>query len=163
MQWIAPSEKDNLNGTLEKRLWEAADQFRADSGLNAQEYSATVLGLILLRFAEVRFSAQRKKLEKSATSSRRGSRLDDPTAYHAEGILYLAAEARFDFLLHLPKAENGGAKFNAAMRHREAQSTARWCSAKNRQPFHQHPAQGTATRDLLLPRLLLGQVNLKEN
>ena len=48
------------------------------------------------RFAEVRFAVQRAKLEKSATSSRRGSRLDEPAAYHAEGILYLSAEARFD-------------------------------------------------------------------
>jgi hypothetical protein len=26
MQWIAPSEKDAANETLEKRLWAAADQ-----------------------------------------------------------------------------------------------------------------------------------------
>ena len=116
MLWIAPSEKDNNNAALEKRLWDAADQFRANSGLKSQEYSAPVLGLIFLRFAEVRFAAQRAKLEKTATSSRRGSRLDDPAAYHAEGILYLPAEARFDYLLNRPEAENIGAKVNAAMR-----------------------------------------------
>jgi hypothetical protein len=27
MRWIAPSGKHTANGTLEKRLWEAADQF----------------------------------------------------------------------------------------------------------------------------------------
>ena len=64
MNWIAPSEKDTATETLEKRLWAAADQFRANSGLKAQEYSAPVLGLIFLRFAEVRFAAQRAKLEK---------------------------------------------------------------------------------------------------
>ena len=116
MQWIAPAEKDTNNAALEERLWDAADQFRANSGLKAQEYSAPVLGLIFLRFAEVRFAAQRAKLEKSATSSRRGSRLDEPAAYHAEGILYLPAEARFDYLLNRPEAENIGAKVNAAMR-----------------------------------------------
>ena len=116
MQWIAPAEKDTNNAALEKRLWDAADQFRANSGLKSQEYSAPVLGLIFLRFAEVRFAAQRAKLEKSATSSRRGSRLDEPAAYHAEGILYLPAEARFDYLLNRPEAENIGAKVNAAMR-----------------------------------------------
>jgi hypothetical protein len=36
MQWIAPSEKDALTDTLEKRLWDSADQFRANSGLKAQ-------------------------------------------------------------------------------------------------------------------------------
>ena len=116
MSWIAPSEKDTAKAALEKRLWDAADQFRANSGLKSQEYSAPVLGLIFLRFAEVRFAAQRAKLEKSATSSRRGSRLDEPAAYHAEGILYLPAEARFDYLLNRPEAENIGAKVNAAMR-----------------------------------------------
>jgi type I restriction enzyme M protein len=116
MIWIAPSEKDTANAALEKRLWDAADQFRANSGLKSQEYSAPVLGLIFLRFAEVRFAAQRAKLEKTSASARRGSRLDEPAAYHAEGILYLPAEARFDYLLNRPEAENVGAKVNAAMR-----------------------------------------------
>ena len=57
MIWIAPSEKDADTAALEKRLWSAADQFRANSGLKSQEYSAPVLGLIFLRFAEVRFAA----------------------------------------------------------------------------------------------------------
>ena len=116
MQWIAPAEKDTNNAALEKRLWDAADQFRANSGLKSQEYSAPVLGLIFLRFAEVRFAAQRAKLEKASASARRGSRIDEPAAYHAEGILYLPAEARFDYLLNRPEAENIGAKVNAAMR-----------------------------------------------
>ena len=39
MHWIAPSEKDAATTTLEKRLWEAADQFRANSELKPQETS----------------------------------------------------------------------------------------------------------------------------
>src|SRR6267154_4212367 len=116
MQWIAPSEKDTDNAALEKRLWDAADQFRANSGLKSQEYSAPVLGLIFLRFAEVRFAAQRAKLEKAGGSSRRASRVDEAAAYHSEGIIYLPAEARFDFLLRRPEAEGIGSKINAAMR-----------------------------------------------
>ncbi|MBF0609522.1 MAG: SAM-dependent DNA methyltransferase [Magnetococcales bacterium] len=116
MHWIAPSEKDTAATTLEKRLWDAADQFRANSGLKAQEYSSPILGLIFLRFAEVRFAAQRARLEKAGTSSRRGSRVDEPAAYHAESILYLPTESRFDHLLHRPEAEDIGAKVNAAMR-----------------------------------------------
>ncbi len=116
MHWIAPSEKDTDNKALEKNLWDAADQFRANSGLKAQEYSGPILGLIFLRFAEMRFAGQRAKLEKAGTSSRRGSRVDEPAAYHAESILYLAPEARFDYLLTLPEGEDIGAKVNAAMR-----------------------------------------------
>ena len=123
MKWIAPTERDQASSNLEKRLWDAADQFRANSGLKAAEYSTPVLGLIFLRFADARFGAQRAKLETAAAasagassrSSRRGSRVEEPDAYHAEGILYLPAEARFDYLLSLPEAENIGAKVNAAM------------------------------------------------
>jgi type I restriction enzyme M protein len=128
MHWIAPSEKNADNAALEKRLWDAADQLRANSELKSQEYSAPVLGLIFLRFAEVRFTAQRAALEKAGTSvgnghsPRRGSRLDEPAAYHAEGILYLPTEARFDYLLNRPEAENIGAKVNAAMRDIEKQN-----------------------------------------
>ena len=116
MKWIAPSEKDNATTTLEKRLWDAADQFRANSGLKPQEYSGPILGLIFLRFAEVRFAALRVNLETTDTSTRRGSRVDDPTAYQAESVLYLSPEARFDYLLTLPESADIGAKVNAAMR-----------------------------------------------
>ncbi len=120
MHWIAPTEKDTAAATLEKRLWDAADQFRANSGLKAQEYSGPILGLIFLRFAELRFATQRARLEAAGTSSRAssrtGSRVDEPAAYHAEGILYLSPEVRFDYLLTLPEASNIGAKVNAAMR-----------------------------------------------
>jgi type I restriction enzyme M protein len=116
MQWIAPFERDTANGTLEKRLWDAADQFRANSGLTAAQYSQPVLGLIFLRFAEVRFAAQRAKLDKTVASSRRGSRIDDSTAYHAIGVLYLTPGARFDHLLALPEAADVGKATNEAMR-----------------------------------------------
>jgi type I restriction enzyme M protein len=116
MHWIASSEKDNGTTMLEKRLWAAADQFRANSGLTAAQYSQPVLGLIFLRFAEVRFAAQHAKLEKTAPTSRRGSRLDDPSAYHADGVLYLTADARFDHLLTLPEAADVGNAINEAMR-----------------------------------------------
>jgi type I restriction enzyme M protein len=116
VQWIAPSEKDTANDALEKRLWEAADQLRANSGLTAQQYSGPVLGLIFLRFAEVRFSKQRTALEKKEKGTRRGSRVGDPTAYTADGIIFLAPDARFDFLLKLPEGANIGSKLNDAMR-----------------------------------------------
>jgi type I restriction enzyme M protein len=116
VKWIAPSEKDAASDALEKRLWDAADQLRANSGLSPQQYSGPVLGLIFLRFAEVRFAKQRTELQKQASGYRRGSRLDDPTAYHAEGVVFLVPEARFDSLLALPEGANIGSKVNDAMR-----------------------------------------------
>ena len=116
MKWIAPSEKDTAQATLEKRLWDAADQFRANSGLKAQEYSGPILGLVFLRFADVRYAVKRAELEKSAASSRRGSRVDDPAAYDADNILFLSPTARFDYLLNLPEAQDIGGRVNDAMR-----------------------------------------------
>ncbi len=116
MRWIAPSEKDTDNAAFEKRLWDAADQFRANSGLKAQEYSGPILGIIFLRFAEARFAHQRATLEKASASSRRASRIDDPQAYLKDGVLFLTPNARYDFLLSLPESQNIGAKVNEAMR-----------------------------------------------
>jgi HsdM-like protein len=48
--------------------WVAPDQFRANSGLKAGEYSGPVLGLIFLRFAEARFAKRRAELEKAGGS-----------------------------------------------------------------------------------------------
>jgi len=115
MRWVAPSEKDDANHQLEKRLWEAADQFRANSGLKAGEYSGPVLGLIFLRFAEARFAKRRAELEKAAKSSRRGSLVDRPDAYLSEGVLFLTPSARFDYLLARPEGSNVGKAVNEAM------------------------------------------------
>ena len=122
MQWIAPSKKDTGTETLENRLWAAADELRANSGLTSAQYSQPVLGLIFLRFAEVRFLTQRAVLEKQAAGGRRGSRVDDPTAYQADGILYLTPPARFDHILRLPEGSDVGKAVNEAMRDIEAKN-----------------------------------------
>jgi len=123
MKWIAPAARDAATQSLEARLWEAADQLRANSNLNSQQYSQPVLGLIFLRFADVRFTARRKELEKSKASSRRGSRVDDPEAYHSAGVLYLSVDARFDHLLALPEGAAVGKALNEAMREIEKHNT----------------------------------------
>lgn len=85
---------------LESRLWDAADELRANSGLKASEYGTPVLGLIFLRFAEARFEATREKIEAKASSRRKIG----PSDYQAEGLIYLAPEARCSELLDLPEA-----------------------------------------------------------
>src|SRR5512146_359979 len=116
MRWIAPSERDAAGETLEKRLWAAADQLRANSGLTAQQYSQPVLGLIFLRFADARFEARHAALKLTIAGSRRGSRLEDPKAYHADGVVYLPPAARFEHLLTLPEGAAVGQAVNDAMR-----------------------------------------------
>ena len=46
MRWVAPAEKNTAAETLERRLWEAADQLRANSGLTSAKYGPPVLRLI---------------------------------------------------------------------------------------------------------------------
>jgi type I restriction enzyme M protein len=43
--------KDQIK-QLEKDLWAAADNLRANSGLKSSEYATPVLGLIFLKFAD---------------------------------------------------------------------------------------------------------------
>jgi type I restriction enzyme M protein len=114
MRWIAPFARDAATATLEKGLWSAADELRANSGLTAAQYSQPVLGLIFLRFADARFAARRAELEKSI-SSRRGSRVDDPGAYHSAGVLFLPAEARYTGLLEYPEGGRGGKSLGQAV------------------------------------------------
>jgi type I restriction enzyme, S subunit len=47
MHWIATSEKNNANGTLEKRLWDSADQFRANSSTKRYYATADIDGLAI--------------------------------------------------------------------------------------------------------------------
>ncbi len=65
----------NFNGDIarvEKRLWESADQLRANSNLSAVEYSVPVLGLIFLRYADHKFTEAQRELASRVISRRRG-------------------------------------------------------------------------------------------
>ena len=123
MEWIAPASKDTATKTLEKQLWDAADELRANSGLTAAQYSQPILGLIFLKFADARFQRRRDQLAKQPTG-RRGSRLDDPGSYHEEGVLFLQPAVRFGYLLEYPEGGKNkqtlGQAVEAAMKTIEA-------------------------------------------
>ena len=89
---------------IEKRLWDTADELRANSKLKASEYSVPVLGLIFLRFADYKFTL----LEKELAGPRTGRRTIDKADYQARGVMYLPEEARFSKLLNLPEGTNMG-------------------------------------------------------
>ncbi len=101
------------NSELEKRLWTAADQLRANSRLKATEYSVPVLGLIFLRYADVRFAKAKAEIESQGTSGRRAI---TEANYHAKGVVYIPEEARFNNLIKLPEGENLGKAINDAMK-----------------------------------------------
>ncbi len=97
---------------LEKRLWDAADKLRANSNLNANQYSTPVLGLLFLRYADARFSKAKAKLEGGTPGGRRTPGAAD---YQAQGIMFVPEKASFARLLALPEGEDIGKELNEAM------------------------------------------------
>jgi type I restriction enzyme M protein len=97
---------------LEKRLWDAADELRANSKLESSEYSEPVLGLIFLKFADVKFQGAKERLEEEG-DDRFGV---GPEDYHAEGVLYLPEGARYERLVGLPEGADVGQEINDVMK-----------------------------------------------
>jgi type I restriction enzyme M protein len=101
---------------LERRLWGAADELRANSKLKSSEYSVPVLGLIFLRYADHKFAVAKTKIASQGSGRRTIGKAD----YQAQGVLYLPEIARFSNLLQLPEGSDIGKAINEAMRAIEA-------------------------------------------
>lgn len=96
---------------VENKLWAAADQLWANTGLRPADFSEPVLGLIFLRYADKRFQEAHKALLKKGFDA---DELDE-TDYQAEGVVYLPESARFEALLQLTEGDNVGKALNEAM------------------------------------------------
>ncbi|MGQ7794422.1 type I restriction-modification system subunit M [Faunimonas sp. B44] len=101
-----------VTNDVAKRLWAAADQLWANTGLKPSQFSAPVLGLIFLRYAESRFAKAEAEIGPVGSGNRRKIGKAD---YVAKGVIFLRPEARFSHLQSLPSAENIGQAINAAM------------------------------------------------
>ena len=101
---------------LKDTLWTTADQLRANSGLKSTEYAEPILGLIFLRFADVKYSKFEPEI-KAEFDSIKGTRMERPIyeiAIEKCGF-YLPEEARYDWLLNLPESEELAKKVKEAM------------------------------------------------
>lgn len=96
---------------VERRLWLAADQLRANSTLTPAQYRDPILGLIFLAYAEHRFKELRPQLEAKA-SIRRPVTPDD---YRARGVLFVPDVALLDYLVRLPEQADVGMAVDTAM------------------------------------------------
>ncbi len=103
---------------LEKKLWASADGLRANSKLKASEYSAPVLGLLFLRFADNKFTQVQHKLLHSS-----GGYAPDKTDYQEQGVMYVPEEARYSNLLKLAEGEDIAKAISDAMKAIEAENT----------------------------------------
>jgi type I restriction enzyme M protein len=112
------TKNNSSNNNIETRLWDAADELRANSKLKSSEYSVPVLGLVFLRYADHKFQIAANELEGAST----GRRKIGPVDYQAKGVLYLPESARFSTLIQQPEGANIGAAINDAMRAIEAEN-----------------------------------------
>jgi hypothetical protein len=136
MIWIAPSEKDTATNSLEKRLFDAADQFRANSGLKPQEYSSPILGL--KAYAETQLVEQSAIGLFAELGWATVSALEETIG--ATGTLLRESKGEVVLVSRLRAALK---RLNPALT-----------------PEANNAAVDELTRDLLLPRLLSGQVTL---
>ncbi len=95
---------------LEKDLWEAADNLRANSKLTSTEYCMPVLGVIFLRHASNRFDVVTKEI-KASGKKRKPIKAD----YVKRRSLFLPEESRYAHLLSLPTDTDLGEAVIAAM------------------------------------------------
>ena len=113
---------------LHERLWSAAVQLRANSGLKLNEISEPILGLIFLKFANVRF----KRMSASIIADRSAARYAakgrrpvplTPDHYKSQGVLFLPETATYSYLMNLPGSADIGKAINDAMKEIEAKNT----------------------------------------
>lgn len=102
---------------IEKELWEAADQLRANSKLTAAEYSMPVLGLIFLRHADNRFKSFQDEIEKAIPAQIPAAQRESliKLEFQGKAAMYLPEEARFNYLANLPQGKDVGKALDEAM------------------------------------------------
>lgn len=101
---------------LEKRLWDTADELRANTGLKASEYSTPILGLIFLKFADSKYASFEEEIKKEyedLKGGRREKRVEE-IATDKCGF-YLPGESRYDYLLNLSEEDDIANKIKEAI------------------------------------------------
>ncbi|HRE93202.1 MAG TPA: N-6 DNA methylase [Fimbriimonadaceae bacterium] len=84
---------------IERRLWGAADNLRANSNLASNEYFLPVMGLIFLRHAYSRYLAVKPEIEAKLPSRGGVTRPLTKEDFSERSAIYLRPEAQFDYLV----------------------------------------------------------------
>lgn len=101
---------------LEKDLWAAADNLRANSDLKSSEYATPVLGLIFLKFADNKYASVEDAIAKEYADLK-GTRREKAMSEIAIAKcgFYLPERARFTHLLNLPEEADIAQEIKHAM------------------------------------------------
>ncbi|MEX2500681.1 MAG: N-6 DNA methylase [Wenzhouxiangellaceae bacterium] len=87
---------------IEKRLWSAADNLRANSSYASNEYFLPVMGLVFLRHAYSRYLAVKAAIEPNLPSRGGKTRALTKEDFSQQSAIFLRPEAQFDHLVALP-------------------------------------------------------------
>lgn len=87
---------------LKDDLWLAANKLRADSDLKSNDYSPPVLGIIFLKFADIKYSKFEKEIL-AEFNKKKGTRLEEPIEKIAieKCGLYIPDKSRYEYLKEL--------------------------------------------------------------
>ncbi len=106
----------NNRKQLHERLWAAAEQLRANSSLKLNEISEPILGLIFLKFADVKFRRAKAEIEKEREQMTGRKPPLSPDHYKQRGVPFIPDEAGYEYLMSLPEGNNIGKAINDAMK-----------------------------------------------
>lgn len=101
---------------LHNKLWAAAEQLRANSSLKLNEISEPILGLIFLKFADVKFHRAKTEIEAEHKKLTGRKSPITPDHYKQRGVPFIPEEAGYDYLTNLPENRNIGKAINDAMK-----------------------------------------------
>lgn len=87
---------------IEKRLWSAADNLRANSNFASNQYFLPVMGLVFLRHAYSRYLTVKEKIEPNLPSRGGKTRPLSKEDFSQQSAIFLRPEAQFDSLVALP-------------------------------------------------------------
>lgn len=105
---------------IEKRLWSAADNLRANSNYASNEYFLPVMGLVFLRHAYSRYLAVKARIEPSLPSRGGKKRALTKEDFSQQSAIFLRPKAQFDHLVALPDSEDRAHAIIEAMESIEA-------------------------------------------
>ena len=107
----SPSTRIDIQD-IANRLWETADELRANSHLKAAEYSIPVLGLIFLKFADSRFTRGR---DGAGRQGHRAPRRSARPTTRQEGCSTFPSRPASPICSQLKEGDNLGKAINDAM------------------------------------------------
>lgn len=113
---------NNNQKELQEKLWATAVQLRANSSLKLNQMAEPILGLVFLKFADVKFKRFKMALEAERANSTKRLPPITPDHYKEKGVLYLPEEATYSYLMNLSEDKNIGKAINEAMKMIESEN-----------------------------------------